>query len=178
MLHSDSAKSGFLFPGLRIALIAKGFRPGGILANDRTFYGVWNRSECAFQYSSQMTSVWCLKKDQYKPCPSIHAPQKKDSIIVLLRWPSEGLRRDLQQGFWRVHLAQDSKQIAGWRPCFLPTKDPRIGCNTAIRPEAWRRNNWEKVSSKVSPIVLQPFRALRFRAQDEAVLGVHSNLML
>jgi hypothetical protein len=47
--------------------------------------GMTNRSECASQYLSQMKSVWYLNKDQYKTCPSIDAPQKKNSIIVLLR---------------------------------------------------------------------------------------------
>ena len=42
-----------------------------------------NLSECAFQYSSETTSVWHLKRDQYKACPSIKAPQRKNSIIVL-----------------------------------------------------------------------------------------------
>src|SRR5262249_27950621 len=41
-----------------------------------------NRSECALQYSLQSTSVWYLKTDQYKTCPSIDAPQKKNSIMV------------------------------------------------------------------------------------------------
>src|SRR4029077_17798243 len=39
-------------------------------------------SECAFQYSSETTSVWSLKRDQYKACPRIKAPQRKNSIIV------------------------------------------------------------------------------------------------
>ncbi len=52
-------------------------------------------SKCTFQYSSQTTSVWYLKKDQYKPCPSIQAPEKKNSIIVLLRLAGEEVKLDL-----------------------------------------------------------------------------------
>src|SRR6266478_2197096 len=54
--------------------------------------GIRYLSKCAFQYSSQTTSVWHLKKNQYNPCPSIQAPQKKNSIIVLLRLAGEESR--------------------------------------------------------------------------------------
>jgi len=47
------------------------------------FHEIGKRSKCAFQYASQMTSVWYLRKNQYKTCPNIEVAQMKDSIIVL-----------------------------------------------------------------------------------------------
>ncbi len=57
--------------------------------------GIRYLSKCAFQYWSETSSVWSLKKDQYKTCPSIKAPQTKNSIIVLLRLAGEEVRLEL-----------------------------------------------------------------------------------
>src|SRR6266849_1091905 len=39
------------------------------------FHEIGKRSKCAFQYASQMTSVWYLRKNQYKTWPNIEVAQ-------------------------------------------------------------------------------------------------------
>src|SRR6516162_2658526 len=51
--------------------------------NNCAAHGPRRRSKCASQYVSQMTSVWRLRKNQYKTFPNIKAAQMKDSIMAL-----------------------------------------------------------------------------------------------
>src|SRR5258708_34282836 len=46
------------------------------------FHEIGKPSKGAFQYASQMTPLWYLRKNQYQTCPNPKVAQTKDSTIV------------------------------------------------------------------------------------------------